>query len=370
LTVPLLDLQLQYAALRGDLLAAITRVCDAQQFILGPEVEGLEAAVADRLGVGHAIGVSSGTDALLVSLMALDIGPGDEVIVPAFSFFATAGSVARLGAVPVFVDVDPATLTVDPAAVRAALTPRTRAMIPVHLFGQCADMEPLAALAAAQDVAIVEDAAQAIGATWQGRPAGALGTAGCFSFFPSKNLGAFGDAGLVTTADAGIAGRVRRLRNHGAESKYFHHEIGGNFRLDALQAAVLRVKLPHLDGWNAGRRAGAARYRTLFEDAGLAARVRLPVEAPGREHVYHQFVIRVPDRDRVRAHLTQRGVGTEIYYPVPLHRQDCFRPMGPPRHGCPVAEAAAGEVLALPIFPELTEAQQAYVVTCIAEELR
>jgi dTDP-4-amino-4,6-dideoxygalactose transaminase len=272
--------------------------------------------------------------------------------------------------VPVFADVEPGTLTLAPAAVEAALTSRTRAILPVHLYGQCAEMAPLDAIARAQDVVIIEDAAQAIGATCAGRHAGTLGTAACFSFFPSKNLGAFGDAGLVTTNDPAVAERVRRLRNHGAERRYYHREIGGNFRLDALHAAVLGVKLPHLDGWNAARRARAESYRALFARAGLAARVALPVEAPERHHVYHQFVIHVPDRERVRAHLTQCGVGTEVYYPVPLHQQECFRHLPSADVSCPVAEAAAAEVLALPIYPELTEAQQAYVVSSIAEALQ
>jgi dTDP-4-amino-4,6-dideoxygalactose transaminase len=368
-TVPLLDLRLQYAAIRDDVLAAVTRVCDSQQFILGPEVARFEAAVAAMAGVPHAIGVSSGTDALLVSLMALGVGPGDEVIVPTYSFFATAGSVARLGATPIFVDVEPGTLTIDAAAAAAAVGPRTRAIVPVHLFGQCADMRGIEALADASRLAIVEDAAQALGATYEGRPAGAIGRAGCFSFFPSKNLGAFGDAGLVTTGDAAFAERVRRLRNHGAEPKYAHAEIGGNFRLDAIQAAVLGVKLPHLAGWTSRRQANAARYRTLVREAGLDGRMALPEERPGRTHVYHQFVIRVPDRDRVRAHLSARGVGTEIYYPVPLHRQTCFQAFASARRACPVAEAAAAESLALPIYPELTPAQQEYVVSALAEVL-
>jgi dTDP-4-amino-4,6-dideoxygalactose transaminase len=369
LTVPLLDLRLQYAAIRDDVLAAVTRVCDSQQFILGPEVARFEEAVAAVAGVPLAIGISSGTDALLVSLMALGVGPGDEVIVPTYSFFATAGSVARLGATPVFVDVEPGTLTIDAAAAVAAVGPRTRAIVPVHLFGQCAGMREIEALADARRLAIVEDAAQALGATYEGRPAGAIGVAGCFSFFPSKNLGAFGDAGLVTTRDAAFAARVRRLRNHGAEPKYDHHEIGGNFRLDAIQAAILGVKLPHLAGWTARRQANAARYRTLVREAGLDGRVALPEERPGRTHIYHQFVIRVRDRDRVRAHLSARGVGTEIYYPVPLHRQACFQSFESARRACPVAETAAAESLALPIYPELTLAQQEYVVSALAEAL-
>jgi dTDP-4-amino-4,6-dideoxygalactose transaminase len=369
-TVPLLDLQAEYTPLRSEILAAIARVCDSQQFILGTEVGQLEAALARRIGVRHAIGVSSGTDALLVSLMALGIGPGDEVITPTFSFIATAGSVARLGATPVFVDVDPVTLMIDPEAVRGALTPRTKAIVPVHLFGLCADMEPLAQIAQERDIAIVEDAAQALGATDHGREAGTLGTLGCFSFFPTKNLGAFGDAGLVTTNDDALGAKVRLLRNHGASPKYHHAVLGGNFRLDALQAAVLGVKLPYLDAWNDRRRQNAATYTELFTAAGLTGHVTLPRELPHRHHIYHQYVVRVPDRDRVRAHLAARGVGTEIYYPVPFHRQPCFAAAVRNPEAFPHADAAAGEVLALPIFPGLTRDQQQHVVSCVAEAVR
>jgi dTDP-4-amino-4,6-dideoxygalactose transaminase len=369
LKVPLLDLQAQYASIRGDVLAAITRVCDSQQFIMGPEVEQLERELASALGVRSAVAVSSGTDALLVAMMALGIGPGDEVITPTFSFFATAGCVARLGARPVFVDIDPETLMLDAARVCAAVTPRTRAIVPVHLYGLCADMDPLIDVARTARLPIIEDAAQAIGATYKGRAAGTIGTVACFSFFPSKNLGAYGDAGLVTTEDDGLAKRIRLLRIHGAEPKYYHREIGGNFRLDALQAAVLRVKLPHLAAWNERRRANAARYRTLFESAGVLPRVTLPVEPAGRTHIYHQYVVRVPHRDAVRQHLASRDIGTDIYYPVPFHRQECFAHLGYPEDAFPHADKAAAEVLALPIYPELTEAQQAHVVGSLAEAL-
>jgi dTDP-4-amino-4,6-dideoxygalactose transaminase len=302
--------------------------------------------------------------------MALGIGPGDEVITPTFSFFATAGSVARVGATPVFVDVDPVTCMVEAAAVRAAMTPQTKAVIPVHMYGLCAEMDPLLEAAAARGIAVIEDAAQAIGATYKGRSAGAMGTIGCFSFFPSKNLGAFGDAGLVTTDDDALAARIRRLRNHGAEPKYYHREIGGNFRLDALQAAVLRVKLPHLAAWTESRRVNAARYEELFTEAGLRAdRVQRPVEPADRFHIYHQYVVRVPERDRVRAHLASRDVATEVYYPVPFHRQECFAPLNSPPDAFPEADAAAREVLALPVFPGLTIAQQQHVVSSIAEVL-
>lgn len=368
--VPLLDLRQQYASIRSDIQAAIDRVCDSQQFILGPDVQQFEREIAEAMGVRFAIGVSSGTDALLVALMALGVGPGDEVITPTFSFFATAGSVARLGARPVFIDVDAETLMLTAAGVRAAITAKTRAIIPVDLFGLCADMDPVRAVAEEAGVPIVEDAAQAIGATYHGRQAGTLGLIGCMSFFPSKNLGAYGDAGLVATDDEALAARVCRLRNHGAEPKYYHHEIGGNFRLDALQAAVLRVKLPHLPRWNERRRQHAARYLELFDQAGLLNQVRVPVEPAGRMHIYHQYVIRVSGRDALRTHLAERGIGTEVYYPVPLHRQACFAGLAPSDRACPNAEAAAAEVLALPIYPELTAAQQTYVVETIAEGLR
>jgi dTDP-4-amino-4,6-dideoxygalactose transaminase len=362
-TVPLLDLQAQYGPLRDELLAAITRVCDSQRFILGPEVEALEHALAETIGVADAIGVSSGTDALLVAMMALDIGAGDEVITSTYSFFATAGCIARLGAVPRLVDIDPATYNLDPGAVRAAITPRTKAIIPVHLYGLCADMDPLLDAAAAANVPVIEDACQAIGATYRGRTAGAIGTAACFSFFPSKNLGAFGDAGLVTTTDAALGARIRLLRNHGAAERYYHQTIGGNFRIDALQAAILRVKLPHLPRWTAMRRANAARYRDLF----AAADVVVPVEPPDCLHIYNQFVVRVPERDRVRAILTGRGIGTEIYYPVPFHLQECFAGLGHRRGDFPVAEAAARSSLALPIYGELLPSQQEAVAAAVID---
>lgn len=365
--VPLLDLQGQYAPLREEILAAIARVCDSQRFIGGPEVEGFEREIAAYLGVPHAVGLSSGTDALLVALMALGIRHGDEVITPTFSFFATAGCVTRAGGVPKLVDIDPVTYNVDPAAVEAAITRRTRAIIPVHLYGQCADMDPILEVAHRCGLAVIEDAAQAIGSTYKGRTAGSMGRAGCFSFFPSKNLGAFGDAGLLTTADAALAHEVRLLRNHGAEPKYFHKRIGGNFRLDALQAAVLRVKLPHLDRWSAMRRANADRYDGLFRDSGAADRITLPARAPDRNHIFNQYVIRVPDRDAVRARLDAAKIGAEVYYPVPFHLQECFAPLGYRLGDFPAAEAAAAQTLALPIYGELTEAQQRQVVTAVAE---
>ena len=367
--VPLLDLQAQYRPIREELLAAVTRVCDSGRFIMGAEVEALERELAEYLEVREAIGVSSGTDALLVAMMAMGIGSGDEVITSTYSFFATAGCITRLGATPRLVDIDPETCNLDPALVQAALSPKTKAIIPVHLYGLCAEMDPLLAVAESAGVPVIEDACQAIGATYRGRQAGSMGTVGCFSFFPSKNLGAFGDAGLVTTNDAALAHEIRLLRNHGAEPKYFHQRIGGNFRLDAIQAAVLRVKLPHLAPWTRMRRDNAARYMRMFDQAGLTAKMTLPSEPEGRYHIYNQFIVHVPDRDRVRDRLTERGIGTEIYYPVPFHLQECFAPLGYRRGDFPHAEAAAGASLALPIYGELTAAQQESVVAALADAL-
>ena len=366
-SVPLLDLKAQFAPLRDEILDAITRVCDSQRFILGPEVDGLERELADSLGVKHAVAVSSGTDALLVALMALGIGHGDEVITPTYSFFATAGCVSRVGATPVFVDINPVTFNVDPAAIARAITPRTRAILPVHLFGLCADMDPIMAAANRSGIPVIEDAAQAIGSRYRHSTAGSIGAAGCFSFFPSKNLGAFGDAGLVTTNDDALGKEMRLVRNHGMEPKYFHRRVGGNFRIDALQAAVLRVKLPSLPGWTDARRRNADRYRVLFHEHGLSPTIELPVEPEGYHHIYNQFVIRGRDRDALRAHLESRQIGTEIYYPVPFHKQACFAALHPPQDGFPVADRAAATSLALPIYGELTVDQQRHVVASIAE---
>jgi dTDP-4-amino-4,6-dideoxygalactose transaminase len=360
--VPLLDLKGQYGPIRTDVLQAMTRVCDTQYFILGPEVEALERELEAFLAVPHAVGMSSGTDALLGALMALGVGEGDEVVTSPFSFFATAGSIARLGARPVFVDIDPVTYNINPDLIAAAITSRTKAIVPVHLFGQSAEMTPILDLATRSGIAVVEDAAQAIGGRYHDQPLGGLGTIGCFSFFPTKNLGAFGDAGLVTTRDGGIARRIRAIRQHGGEVKYHHEAVGGNFRLDALQAAVLRVKLPHLLSWTAARQRNAERYEKLFARAGLTNTVRLPTHAAARTHIYNQFVVRVPQRDQLRAYLQTQGIGTEVYYPVPLHLQPCFRGLGYGAGSFPVAETAASEVLALPIYGELSEAQQAWVV--------
>lgn len=365
-TVPLLDLQAQYRPLREQFIDALTRVADSGRFIMGPEVEQFEQDVAAAVDVKHAIGVSSGTDALLAALMALGIGPGDEVVTSTFSFFATAGSIARVGARPVLVDIDPDTFNIDVAGAARACTTRTRALMPVHLFGQAADMSAVLALADEYGLQVIEDAAQAIGAGDHGGKVGGIGHLGCFSFFPSKNLGGFGDAGLVTTNDDALAHKVRLIRNHGMEPKYYHAVVGGNFRIDAIQAAVLRVKLPHLPAWTEGRRRNAARYRTLLTEAGLVGTLGLPGEWPDRFHIYNQFVIRAPKRDALKAHLEAAGIGTEIYYPVPFHQQACFASLGYRTGDFPHAERAAAEVLALPIYPELSVEQQTRVVDEIA----
>lgn len=364
---PLLDLKAQYAALRDEIHAAIERVVESQQFILGPEVEALEEEVAAYSHCRYGVGVSSGTDALLVSLMAIGLQPGDEVITTPYTFFATAGSIARLGARPVFVDIDPQTYNLDPAKLETAITPRTRAIMPVHLFGQMADMDPILVVAERHGLYVIEDAAQAIGAEYKGRRAGSLGHLGCFSFFPSKNLGGFGDGGMVVTNDPDLADRVRLLRGHGARPKYYHKVVGGNFRLDALQAAVLRVKLKHLDAWTAARQRNAERYRQLFTAAGVD--VGLPCDAGYGRHIYNQFVIRSRRRDALMAHLKAHGVGCEIYYPAPLHLQECFADLGYKVGDFPASEQAAQETLAIPIYPELSEAQQETVVRAVAEAL-
>ncbi|HPM25403.1 MAG TPA: DegT/DnrJ/EryC1/StrS family aminotransferase [Phycisphaerae bacterium] len=373
--IPLLDLKAQYAPIREEIRAAMDRVCDAQYFIGGPEVEALEGEVARYSAAQFAIGVTSGTDALIVTLMASGIKPGDEVITTPYSFFATAGCIDRLGAVPVFVDIDPRSYNIDPALVEAAVTAKTRAIIPVHLYGQMAEMDPIMAIAARHNLVVIEDAAQAIGAEYGGRRAGSIGHFGCFSFFPSKNLGAFGDGGMVTASDAHLAHVARLLRNHGAEPKYYHKLVGGNFRLDALQAAILRIKLPYLDGWTAGRQRNAERYRALFAAAGLVVDgpaaagqhgIVLPAELPARRHIYNQFVIRTDRRAAVMAALKERKIGHEIYYPVPLHLQECFTALGYRPGSLPHAGLAANETLALPIYPELTEEMQAAVVDAVA----
>jgi dTDP-4-amino-4,6-dideoxygalactose transaminase len=377
--VPLLDLQAQHAGIRDEVARAVERVFESQRFILGPEVEELERRVAEYSGVAHGVGVSSGTDALLVALMAEGIGPGDEVVVPTYSFFATAGVVSRLGARPVLVDVQPSTFDLDPAAVEAAVTERTRAVVVVHLYGQMAEMDPILDLASRRGLVVVEDAAQAIGAEERGRRAGSLGHYGCFSFFPSKNLGGAGDGGMVVTGDAERAERLKVLRVHGGKPKYHHGVVGGNFRLDALQAAVLNVKLGHLDAWTGGRQANAELYRRRFRESGLARElppfpgglgdgeggIVLPRERPDVRHIYNQFVVRARRRDELRAFLAERGVGTEVYYPVPFHLQGCFADLGYAAGDFPAAECAAVQSLALPIYPELTEEQIGYVVESV-----
>jgi len=364
--VPLLDLKAQYVGIRSEIHEAIDRVCESQHFILGPEVTALEREVTAFCGARFAVGVSSGTDALLAALMAIGTKPGDEVITSSYSFFATAGVIARLGARPVFVDIEPRTYNLDATQIRGSVTPRTKAILPVHLFGRCAQMEPIMAVAKEKEIHVIEDAAQAIGARDEtGRQAGTIGDIGCFSFFPSKNLGAFGDGGMVITNDERLAELLTILRVHGGKPKYHHRTVGGNFRLDALQAAILRVKLKYLQNWTKARRENADRYRHLFKEMGLLKWTSVPEDFPG--HIYNQFVPRFPDRDGLREFLRERGVETEIYYPIPLHLQECFQELGYRKGDFPNAEAAARESLALPIYPELTEAQQRYVVETIRE---
>ena len=368
--VPLLDLTAQYASIRDEIDDAVAEVVTSQRFVLGPVVEACEDAVARYTGSAHGIGVSSGTDALLVALMAEGIGPGDEVVTTPYSFFATAGVIARVGATPVFADIDPVSLNLDPERVADRITKRTRAIIPVHIFGQMADMVPIMEIARSHGLVVIEDAAQAIGAEHGGRRAGSTGHYGCFSFFPSKNLGCFGDGGMVVTNDAARADRVRALRIHGEGVKYHHPIVGGNFRLDALQAAVIRAKLPHLDGWSDSRRANAALYAQLLED--LAHRepslLTLPRVVTDR-HVFNQYVVRVADRDRVRERLTAAGIGTAVYYPLPLHLQKCFAGLGYRRGDLPESERAADRAIALPIYPELTTEQMRRVALALRAAL-
>jgi dTDP-4-amino-4,6-dideoxygalactose transaminase len=361
-------MQRQYREIESDVLAALTRVCASGRFILGPDCVELEQSLAKFCGVEHAVACASGSDALLLALMAINIGPGDEVIVPSYTFFATASAVTRLGARPVFVDIDPTTYNLDPAAVASAVSPATKAIIPVHLYGQCADMLPLKHLAATLGLTIIEDACQAIGAEYRGTRAGALGEMACFSFYPTKNLGGFGDGGLLTTARHDLAERLRLLRGHGMQPRYYHRAVGINSRLDSLQAAVLNVKLPHLERWTAQRQGHAKRYSELFASCGLDSTLGLPVALEDRRHVWNQYIVRVPDgqRDALRKHLTERQVGSEIYYPVPLHLQECFVYLGYTEGTLPETEAAAKATIALPIFPELTAAEQDTVVQEIA----
>jgi dTDP-4-amino-4,6-dideoxygalactose transaminase len=400
MTVPLLDLQAQYRALKPALDAALIRVAESQVCILGSEVDALERTMAEYCGVRFALGVSSGTDALLMALMALNIGAGDEVIVPTFSFFATAGAVARVGATPVFVDSEPNGFNLNPDLLESLITPRTKAIIPVHLFGQCAAMDDIVRIANKHGLAVIEDAAQAIGTEYKdGRTAGSIGQMGCFSFYPTKNLGAFGDAGLVTTNDEALYTKLKQIRNHGMEPRYYHKLIGGNFRMDALQAAVLNVKFPHLEAWHEARRRNAALYTRLFGEAGLAevspakkacsSFEHCPncANAPLKQfdecntsllppalsadskvsnhHIYNQYTLRVPRRDALRQYLAERGIGSEIYYPVPFHRQECFAGLGAKDDNFPVANCLVAHVISLPIYPELGEEQIRHVVESI-----
>jgi dTDP-4-amino-4,6-dideoxygalactose transaminase len=366
--IPLLDLNAQYQNLEGEIQAAVSRVLSSQKFILGPEVRELELELAAYCQCAEAIGCASGSDALLLALMACGVGPGDEVITTPFSFFATAGSVARLGAKTVFVDIDAATFNLSPDLVEIAITERTKAIMPVHLFGRCAEMDRIKELAAPNQITVIEDAAQAIGAEYRGKRAGSLGMVGCFSFYPSKNLGGAGDGGMLTTNDPVIAQSLRDLRSHGARKKYYHERVGINSRLDSLQAAILRVKLPYLYQWTQARRDNAKRYRALFEehDAVTTDNVRLPAEPASALHVYNQFVIRARDRDRLRDFLAERGIGTEVYYPLPLHLQACFKDLGHQAGDFPESERAAEEALAIPIYPELGDKAQRRVVDTIA----
>jgi dTDP-4-amino-4,6-dideoxygalactose transaminase len=365
--IPFLDLRAQYRSIQAEIEAAVHRVLDSQALILGPEVEALERELAERTGAAHGVAVASGTDAIFLALRSLGIGQGHEVVTSAFSFFATAGAVLQTGARPVFVDLEPGGFNLDPEQAAQAITPRTRALLPVHLFGLCADLPRLEALAGGSGLPVVEDAAQALGALCNGRSAGAMGRLGCLSFYPTKNLGGLGDGGLILTQAARLAERLRALRNHGQACRYEHRELGCNSRLDAIQAAALRVKLRHLDRWTEARRTCAARYRELFDQAGLAGSpVALPWEPPGRVHVYHQFVVRVPDREALQASLERDGVGTMVYYPRPLPAQPVLEQLGYSAAGFPRAVEASRTCLALPIYPELSAAQQERVVASVA----
>jgi dTDP-4-amino-4,6-dideoxygalactose transaminase len=369
--VPLLDLKAQYASIKEEVRTALDEVLESQLFILGPKVEEFEKKIASYSQVNHAVGVSSGSDALLISLMALDIGPGDEVITSPFTFFATAGVIARLQAVPVFIDIDPVTYNIAPEKIEAAVTPRTKAIIPLHLFGQCADMQPIMEIAAKYGLIVIEDAAQSLGAEYGGRRAGTIGHLGIFSFFPSKNLGGFGDGGMVVTNDEVLCDKVKSLRVHGAKPKYYHKIVGGNFRLDAIQAAVLTVKLKYLDAWSQKRRDNAGSYdRRLAEAQPMDVVLPRAIYREGGDrnyHIYNQYTIRVKQRDGLQRFLKDNGIGTEIYYPLPLHLQECFKDLGYKKGDFPIAEESAGAVLSLPIYPELITEQKDYIVEKIRE---
>lgn len=383
--VPLLDLKAQYLAIKPAIDRVVAEVMESQHFILGPQVQECEKAIAQYSQCAHAVGVSSGTDALLICLMAEGIGPGDEVITTPYTFFATAGTIARVGAKPVFVDIDSATYNLDPAQIAAKITSRTRAIMPVHLYGQMAEMDAVMEVARKHGLVVIEDAAQAIGAEHKGRRAGSIGDYGCFSFFPSKNLGAAGDGGMVVTNDATRAERLTRLRAHGSKPKYYHKVVGGNFRLDTLQAAIVAEKLKHLDGWTDARQRNAARYDRLFAESGLpiadSSRYSAKVAGNGvpqlflpkvqmNRHIFNQYIIRTPRRDALKTALQDKGVGTEIYYPVPMHLQECFSSLGQQAGAFPESESAANQTLALPIYPELADEQARYVVQCVCDFLR
>jgi dTDP-4-amino-4,6-dideoxygalactose transaminase len=370
MNVPLLDLKAQFRPLRAEIMETIQIVCDEQGFILGPRVVAFEESVARYIGARYAIGCASGSDALLLSLMATGVKAGDEVITVPFTFFSTAGAISRLGAKPVFVDIQPDTFNIDPNQIERAITTRTKAIIPVHLFGQCADMTAINDIAERKNIRVIEDACQAIGAAQKGKRAGVLGDTGCFSFFPTKNLGGFGDGGIITTNDKPLANSMAMLRVHGSQVRYLHEAVGINSRLDALQAAVLHVKLKYLDQWTEGRRRNAERYQSLFTEAKLLDRVILPLTAHENFHVYNQYTVRVPQRDELRNFLKDNGVGSEVYYPLPMHLQNCYQDLGYRKGSFPLSERAAEEVLSLPIYAELTKDQQAYVVERIAEYYR
>ena len=372
MNVPLLDLRTQYSSIKAEIDAAIAEVLDSQHFILGPKVEQCEKTIARYCGCSHGVGVTSGSDALLACLMAENIGPGDEVITTPYTFFATVGAIARVGATPVFVDIDPHTYNLDVSQIESRVTNRTRAIVPVHLYGQTADMDVVTYIAERHGLVVVEDAAQAIGAEYRGRRAGSIGHYGCVSFFPSKNLGAFGDGGMIVTNDAARAEKLACLRSHGSKPKYYHRIVGGNFRLDALQAAIVLAKLPHLDRWTMARQRNAERYDELFTRSGLTTTtdgsqpVVLPVTMTNR-HIFNQYVIRVPRRDELKAALQAKGIGTEVYYPVPMHLQDCFAYLGHGAGAFPESERAAKETLAIPVYPEVSRQQIEYVVSCVRE---
>lgn len=367
MNVPLLDLKAQYRVIKAEVLSAMEAVCDEQGFVLGPRVTAFEEATAQYIGSRYAISCASGSDALLLSLMAMGVKAGDEVITVPFTFFATAGAISRLGAKPVFVDIQPDTFNIDPKLIEQAITPRTKAIMPVHLFGQCADMAAINEIAKRKRLYVIEDACQAIGAGQQGKRAGVLGDTGCFSFFPTKNLGGFGDGGLITTNDKALADSMAMLRVHGSQVRYLHEAVGINSRLDALQAAVLQVKLKYLDQWTEGRRRNAERYQQLFVQANLLDRVALPQTAAGNFHVYNQYTVRVRKRDELRSYLKDKGVGSEVYYPLPMHLQNCYRELGYQKGAFPVSERAAEEVLSLPIYGELEESQIVYVTDMIKQ---